>query len=360
MTTRGPLRRLAAPVLALTLALAASACASRQATADPEPGDAASAAPEEGAFPATVEHKFGETTVPAAPQRVVSVGYKEQDWLYEFGVSPVAVREWYGYFDHEVNPWAADLVEGEPPVVMSAELDVEQVAAQRPDLIVAVYSGITRKEYDQLSQIAPTIAGPVGSEDFDESWQDMTTLIGGALGQPERAEEIIDEIDGLFATAREEHPELVGAEVGVWSAWGEDTTGIYSSTDPRSQLMAELGLVSPPQADEIADGEFWGAVSGELVGDTMDGAADAVIVIGGGSTKAEPGARSVLADNPTFATSRVEEEGRVVLVDTRESDVAFSFVSPLSIRYTLEHLVPQLVAAVDGDPATEVPVSPGA
>ena len=342
---------------ALLVVVAVSGCASRSAPGEPTPSETG-AASSEATFPATVVHKFGETTVEQAPQRVVSVGYKEQDWLYEFGVSPVGVREWYGFFDHEINPWAADLVEGEPPVVLAGEIDIEKVAALQPDLIVAIYSGITEEQYEKLSVIAPTVAGPEGVEDFNESWRDITTLVGAALGQPDRAEEIIGEIEGLFATAREEHPELDGAEVAVWSAWAADTTGIYSSGDPRPQLMSELGLAAPPEADELADGEFWMAVSEELVGDTLDVADDAVVVIGGSSGTQEPGARSVLFDNPTFATSRVDREGRVVYADTQASDVAFSFVSPLSIRYTLEHLVPQLVAAVDGDPATEVPDSP--
>jgi iron complex transport system substrate-binding protein len=36
-----------------------------------------------------------------------------------------------------------------------------------------------------------------------------------------------------------------------------------------------------------------------------------------------------------------------------------SFSSPLSIPYALEHLVPELAAAVDGDPSTPVPSAQG-
>ncbi|PZF83819.1 ABC transporter substrate-binding protein [Jiangella anatolica] len=351
-TDAGRWRRLLLTML-VAVGLTVTACGADEPDDEPAAGTAA-----EGAFPVTVEHKFGETEIEAAPVRVVSVGYKEQDWLYEFGVSPVAVRQWYGVYDHEINPWAADLAEGDPPEVLGTELDIERVAELRPDLIVAVYSGITEEEYETLSQIAPTVAGPVGSTDYNEPWRDMTRLIGAALGQADRADEIIAEVEGLFAAAREEHPELVGAEVAAWSAWAADTIGMYSSGDPRSQLLAELGMQTPAAIDELAGSQFWAPVSPELVGDNLDLAGDAVVVIGGTSTEEEAGAANVISGNPTYANSRAGREGRVVFLDTAATDVAFSFASPLSIRFTLDHLVPQLVAALDGDPATEVPASP--
>ena len=48
-------------------------------------------------FPVRIEHAYGETIVQTAPQRVVSVGYHEQDFLYALGVAPVGVHEWFGY-----------------------------------------------------------------------------------------------------------------------------------------------------------------------------------------------------------------------------------------------------------------------
>jgi len=355
MSERSHIPRWGSPLaLLLALTLGVSACGQNEQRSDQQ----SEAATTDGAFPVTVEHKLGTIAIPAKPERVVSIGYKEQDWLYEFGVSPVAVREWYGRYDHEINPWAEERVEGDPPQVIAGELDFEQIAALRPDLIVGVYSGITEDDYVTLSKIAPTLAGPVGSTDYNEPWRDMTRLIGEALGQPDRADQIIAEIEGLFADAKEAHPGLVGAEVITAAAWTADSTGVYTSGDPRAKFLAELGVTTPVEVDELAeDGSFWAPASAELVGKTFDLADDAVVVIGASSAE-EPGATAVLADAATFATSRVAEEGRVVLLDTPATDIAFSFASPLSIRFTLSHLVPQLAAAIDGDPGTAVPASP--
>lgn len=51
----------------------------------------------------------------------------------------------------------------------------------------------------------------------------------------------------------------------------------------------------------------------------------------------------------------VKEGREVFIADPGDYGRAFSFVSLLSIPYVLERFVPQLVAALDGDPATKVP-----
>ena len=49
----------------------------------------------------------------------------------------------------------------------------------------------------------------------------------------------------------------------------------------------------------------------------------------------------------------VSTQGRAVFLNENDTlGKAFSFVTPLSIPYLLDGLVPQLSAAVDGDPAT--------
>ena len=81
-------RQLLAGLSALALAPALVACG------EDSGGESADAAPdaeksEQGAFPVTLEHKYGSTTLEKAPARVVCVGLTEQDALLALGIVPV-------------------------------------------------------------------------------------------------------------------------------------------------------------------------------------------------------------------------------------------------------------------------------
>ena len=53
----------------------------------------------------TLRHVFGETTVnPETVERIVSVGYHEQDFLYALGLAPVGVHEWFGDYPYATGP----------------------------------------------------------------------------------------------------------------------------------------------------------------------------------------------------------------------------------------------------------------
>ena len=78
---RSRLLRVVAPLFVAALAL--TACNS----APPGPS---------GTFPATVPHKYGQTVVPEEPERVVSLGYTDQDAILALGTVPVAAREFVG------------------------------------------------------------------------------------------------------------------------------------------------------------------------------------------------------------------------------------------------------------------------
>lgn len=71
------------------------------------------------------------------------------------------MRYWFGDEPYGVFPWAKDRLGSAEPEVLDmpfGELDFEKMAALKPDLISAVYAGITEEEYQTLSQIAPTVA----------------------------------------------------------------------------------------------------------------------------------------------------------------------------------------------------------
>ena len=144
--------------VAAVLAVVLTACGSDDQAA---PASTEGAAAEAGALPVTIEHKFGSTSVEETPQRIVVAGLREQDSLLALGIVPAGTTEWYGNHPGAIFPWAeAALGDAPRPEVLDFTdgIEFEKIAGLRPDLILAVYSGLTKKDYDTLSKIAPTIA----------------------------------------------------------------------------------------------------------------------------------------------------------------------------------------------------------
>jgi iron complex transport system substrate-binding protein len=177
---------------------------------DAEP--AAAPASDDAAFPATVEHKFGTTTVPAKPSRIVVVGLTEQDAVLALGYKPIATTEWYGDQPHAVWPWAQDELGDAEPVVLDAAdgFQFERIAALRPDLILGVNSGMKKADYEKLSQLAPTVPAGKGSTEYFSPWDQQVELVAAALGKPEEGRELVEGIRDDFAAVAEEHPQFEG------------------------------------------------------------------------------------------------------------------------------------------------------
>lgn len=306
------------------------------------------------AFTVTIEHTYGETTIEAEPQRIVSVGFGEHDGLLALGVIPVAVRDWYGDQPFATWPWAQDeLGDAEPVVLPSAELNIEQIAALDPDLILGISSGMTDEQYETLSAIAPTIAQPEEYVDYGTPWDVSLEITGRATGRVAEAEQVIADTEQLFADALAAHPEFEGATAAV-TFFFDGQPGAYGSQDSRSRTLTDLGFTIPAALDELAGDSFFASFSAE---DLSPIETDVVVWIGLGED-ATPAVR----DLPTRPGTRLFAEGREIVADDLLSG-AFSHSSPLSLEYVIEQLVPELALAVDGDPATAVPsaaaIAPG-
>lgn len=312
-------------------------------TAAPDP--TATGASGESAFPVTIEHKYGSTTIESAPERIVLVGLVEQDALLALGVVPVATREWYGGRPGAIFPWAEDLLgDAEVPVVLDAvELDFEVIKSLNPDLILGLYSGTTQDEYDTLSQIAPTVAQPEAYVDWGIPWQELTTTVGTILGKREESEALVAEVEAAFAEAAEAHPEFAGARAVVASPFGlPENYWVYSSQDVRGRILSLLGFEVPEVFDEMAGDAFGATVSVEqfdLIGDL-----DALVWV----SLPDP-----LEDVDLYQALPVAREGRALFYgDGNPVYDALNFGTILSLPFAIENLVPDLVNAIDGDPAT--------
>jgi iron complex transport system substrate-binding protein len=307
------------------------------------------AAAQDDPFPVTIEHKFGETTITEAPQRIVAIGYIEQDFLLALGITPVAVRYWYGDEADTVRSWAVDQVEGEAPVVLNmpfGQLNFEAILNLQPDLISAVTSGISQEEYDLLSQIAPTVAQSPDYIDFGMPWQETTQMIGGSLGMAAEAQTIVEETEALFADALACNPQFADKTVAV-AYFSNDSYGIYTPQDIRARFFTDLGFVVPDELLEVAGDSFFANISTEQV-DLLD--QDVIVIV---NLQFIEGGRETLEAQPLFSQLDAVQEGRVVYFD-EDAENALGFSSPLSLPLALEVALPQLQAIFPLDEAAEI------
>jgi iron-siderophore transport system substrate-binding protein len=323
-----------------------SAPATTSAATSPDPSTTASGT---GSFPVTIEHQYGETTIPEPPERVVTVGFADQDALLALGVVPVGIRDWYGEQPFATWPWATDALGGAEPTVLAAtELNFEQIRALEPDLIVGISSGMTETEYDTLSAIAPTLAQSDEYIAYGVPWQEATRVIGEATGHAAEADALVADVERQIADVAAAHPEWDGLEAAVGYVLTETEIGAYASGDARAQLMEALGFVTPAEFDELAGDLFYSSFSYEEIG-RLD--RDVLVWI-----SSDPAINERIRDHPLRRQLHAAAEGREIFMGQRQAG-AFSFSSVLSLPYLLDTFVPQLEAAVDGDPATEVPVA---
>jgi iron complex transport system substrate-binding protein len=291
-------------------------------------------------FPVTIGHKYGSTTIDARPERIVTVGLTDHDALLALDIVPVGTSEWFGGYPGSVWPWAQHKLGDQIPEAVGGDsINFEKIAALQPDLILALFSGVTQEEYDLLAQIAPTVAQPADYVDYGVPWQELTVTVGKAVGKQAEAEAMVADVEAKFAEVRAAHPEFEGATSvvatpyqGIW---------VYGPQDVRGRFLTLLGFTLPEGLAEITGAEFGGNLSMERA-DLLD--VDVIIWLDPEDAEGELG-------GPVYQSLPVHTEGREVFLDSYSDPVggATSFVSVLSLPFLLDELVPQLASAIEGD-----------
>lgn len=299
------------------------------------------------AFPIEIEHQFGSTTITEVPERIVSIGYTEQDFLLALDITPVAVRYWYGDEDDAIFTWAQDKVEGDSPIVLNmpfGTLNYEAILELEPDLISAVTAGITEEEYETLSQIAPTITQTSDYINFGMPWQEVMQMIGTAVGKSGEAETIVADTEAVFADAIAQFPAIEGKTIAVAYAY-EGTYGFYTSQDNRGRFFADLGFTIPDELVEIAGESFYADISAERI-DLLD--QDIIAIV---NLQFIEGGREALESDPLFSQLEAVQNGNVIYLD-EQSENALGFSSPLSLTYAIDAVLPQLEAILGSESET--------
>ena len=338
-------RRLLASIAGLGLATALAACSAP--ASEPAPGPAASGpASTAAAFPVTITSALGDAVIESKPERVATWGWSAQDAVLALGVVPVAMPAYpYGGVDG-VLPWNADAIKslgGQAPTLLkggeNGEVNVEEFVAAKPDVILAPYSGLTQAEFTSLSKIAPVVAYP--DQPWATSWQDQATIIGKALGRESDAQRLITETNAKVAALAAKYPELTGKTFAYGANNQADVLNIYRATDPRVQLLVELGMkVAPSVADldpKPSDATFFYGLSFEKLSKLTS---DVLVVYFGTQDEAD-----TFVKDPLVAAMPQVKAGRFAPIVGESFVMASSAPTVLSIPWMLEQYVPQLAAA---------------
>lgn len=291
-------------------------------------------------FPVTVDHAYGSTTIEAEPQRVVTWGWGTQDAVLALGVVPVGIPSMtYGGDGEGLLAWTRAAIEqsGQAmPEILgdgAGAPNFEAIAALDPDVIIAVYSGITEDEYARLSQIAPTVVFP--EIRWTASWQDVVRMTGEALGKPDEATQLIADTEQFIASEVAKYPAIAGKTVINFVDGGEGSISIRKAIDPRTKLLLSFGLLPAPELDNSDPGAFNYLLSYENLASL-----DADILV---AFMDSPEAAEAFFAQPFAARAPQVEKGALVLIDGASTTMAVGgAVTPLSLRWAL----PDLVAAV--------------
>ncbi|WP_009480095.1 iron-siderophore ABC transporter substrate-binding protein [Rhodococcus sp. JVH1] len=291
-------------------------------------------------FPVTLENTFGSTTLDAAPERIVTLGWNAQDVVYALGEAPVGMPKYmYGAEANGVMPWLQDRFDPSETTLLdtATSTPIEGVASLAPDVVLAPYEGFDQATYEKLSGIAPTVAYP--DKAWQTTWQDQTTLVGQALGKSAEAEQLVAGLDDTLARTAAAHPEFAGKTISVINFDTDAATvNVYMPSDPRVQVLTQLGFTVSPGVQKLAAAndpdKFFADISVENISDV-----DADVVV------AFVPENTTVAANPAYANLGAIGRGTAVTLSDTKIISGLSQTSVLATPWVLDKLTPQLSEA---------------
>ncbi len=341
----------AAPALAVALA----GCATGPTDAGVTKSASSGASADATAYPVTIRHAHGTTTIPTAPTRVATIGWADADVVAALGVVPVGApkitwggnakgsTDWFDAAAAQLGVQAGDIARYDD----SAGIPFDDIATTRPDLILGLSSGVSKEDYDKLGKIAPVVAYTAAP--WGTPWQEQLATIGTALGRPAQAATLLADTTKAIDDAVTANPQLRG-RTAAW-AWFSptdlSTVGLYTTSDLRPQMLREFGLVDSPtvvQLSEANKGAFSVNLSAEKAS-TLD--ADVVVFYAEkGAGAAEITGNALLGQIPAL-----KKKQYVASADNAVA-LSMSLPSPLSVRTAVDEFLPKIVAALGGTPAS--------
>jgi iron complex transport system substrate-binding protein len=339
--------RFLAGVVAATTALALAACGSSSDT-EKTPAATGSAA---AAFPVTITHALGTTTISKKPERVATVNWANHEVPLALGIVPVGMAK-ANFGDDNGDgllPWddaKLKALGAQTPVLFDETdgIDFEGVANTKPDVILAAYSGLTKQDYDTLSQIAPVVAYPQAP--WATAWRDTIKLESQALGLAAEGAALITGIEKQMKDSVARHPKLAGkSAMFLTHIDPKDLSKVsfYTTHDTRVQFFTDLGLKQPGSIETASAGtdQFSLTQSAEQIQNLSD--VDIIVTYGDadGTTLANLQKDPLLGKIPAIA------RGSFVSLPGSTPVATAANPTPLAIPFVLNDYVDLLAKAAD-------------
>lgn len=307
--------------LVATMSLVSAACSSG--------GEDDSSTADEEFNPVTFTSPWGDSTLEARPERIAAVGYKDTDIVASMGETPVIVPE----NTVRQETWTLDALSKDPAVTFEYTENgmppMEELAAAEPDLIIA--SQLDLKDvYDQLSDIAPVIAAET-QDDVAGNWQQTLINLGEALGEEERADEVVQQTDDAVASVRKKHPEFAGKTVSLIQYFGLDEMRLLNPAGgDAAALFSDMGFDEDPETTEL---------QGVQLGELQDSAVfRSIPAVRDGHSLVITNNAFTEGNEPSFEADGKHYEGNLAW--------AVAYPGPLSTQWAVETLAPLLADTV--------------
>ena len=300
----------------------------------------------------SIKHVYGTTEVPADATKVATVAWANQDVLLALGIMPLGFsKQTWGVTDGSgMLPWTKEKVDeltangaAQPKLFDDdggVKINPQAVNATKPEVILAVYSGMSKEEYETLSKIAPTVPYPKVA--WGTPWRETIAINATAVGKKAEGEKLVADLEKQVADAVAKHPQIKGkAAAFCYTAEGDATKfGYYTTADPRTAFLSDLGMKVPASVEK-ASKENASAFNVDISTENADSLNDfdLIVMYGTESDLAAMQANSLLSQ------VRAIKNGAVAFVGNSDPMAASTNPGPLSIPWGIEKYVGLIATA---------------
>ncbi|GLF96924.1 iron-siderophore ABC transporter substrate-binding protein [Streptomyces yaizuensis] len=342
--TRARRRALAAAATATAAVLTLGACSSSDDGEKKSEGTAAKKS--DGAFPVTIQSALGPAEIKEQPKRIVTLGQGSAETAIALGHTPVGIESYpWGADKTGYLPWIHEAVtkKGEKlpqQFTGGEELDIEAIVELDPDVILAPWSGITDKQYKQLTGIAPTVAYP--DLPWSTNWDQQIEIISKALGKPAEAENLIGDIEKQLADAAKTRPDYKDLTFSYIYNTGPGTLGVFKPEEQRVTMVSSLGLKVDPVVNGFKETE---GTDSALIGlENAGKLKDSDLIF---TFYTDEKNRKEIEGQPLYGGIPAVKKGAVVVGDNNSFVTASSIINPLTVPWTIDRYLPLIDKAVE-------------